>query len=126
VRFRRRTDRESSDEIQAHLDLEIERLRVEGIPDEEARRLARRAFGNVTAARERFYESRRNLFLDTLSRDTRYALRALGRSPAYAAAAILTLALGIGANTAIFSAIDEVRFRPRTFPSPNSSRRSTA
>ncbi len=56
--------------------------------------------------------------VDALARDTRYALRTLGRSPGYAAAAILTLALGIGANTAIFSAIDEILFRPPDVPEP--------
>ncbi len=118
MKLRRRSEREFADEIQAHLDLEIDRLRSEGIPEDEARHLAQRAFGNVTAARERFYESRRNLFFDTLLRDTQYALRTLARSPGYAAAAILTLALGIGANTAIFSTIDEVLFRPPDLPHP--------
>src|SRR5579883_2705227 len=118
MKLRRRSEREFADEIQAHLDLEIDRLRSEGIPEDEARHLAQRAFGNVTAARERFYESRRNLFFDTLLRDTQYALRILARSPGYAAAAILTLALGIGANTAIFSAIDEILFRPPDVPEP--------
>ncbi len=116
--FRRRTDRDFGEELQAHLNLEADRLRAEGVPEEEARRLARRAFGNVTSARERFYESRSRTFMDALVRDTRYALRTLARSRGYAAAAIVTLALGIGANTAIFSAIDEILFRPPDVPEP--------
>ena len=116
--FRRRKDRDFAEELQAHLELEADQLRGEGVPPDQSRLLARRAFGNVASARERFYESRRGIFLDTLVRDTRYALRTLARSPGYAAAAILTLALGIGANTAIFSAIDEVLFRPPDVPEP--------
>ncbi len=69
-------------------------------------------------ADDRLYESRHNLFFDTLLRDTRYALRVLARSPGYATAAIVMLALGIGANTAIFSAIDEILFRPPDVPEP--------
>ncbi len=112
MNFRRRRDRDFEEEIQAHLDHETERFRAEGFSEDDARSLARRAFGNVASAREHFYENRRSLFLDALGRDTRYALRNLARSPGYAAAAIVTLALGIGANTAIFSAIDEILFRP--------------
>jgi predicted permease len=86
------------------------------LPEEEARRLARRDFGSATAAREGFYESRRSIFLDEIARDARYALRTMARSPGYAAAAILTLAMGIGANTAIFSATDEILFRAPDIP----------
>ena len=114
--FRRRSDRDFAEELQTHLDLEADRHQAEGMPVEEARLLARRAFGNLTSARERFYESRRSAFMDAMVRDTRYALRTLGRSPGYAAAAVLTLALGIGANTAILGAIDEILFRPPDIP----------
>src|SRR5262249_50581178 len=103
----RRTDRDFADEVEAHIDLETERLEGEGQPGAEAAALARRAFGNVTAARERFHEGRRFGWLDALAADTRYALRTLRLAPGYAAAAILALALGIGANVAIFSVIDE-------------------
>jgi predicted permease len=112
----RRSDRDFAEEIRAHLDIEADRLRAEGVPDDEARARASRMFGNVTAARERFYESRRAPLLDTLARDLRYALRGLRRAPVFAAAAIVTLALGIGANTAIFSAVDEVLFRAPSLP----------
>ena len=118
MKFQRRTDRDFEKELQAHLELETDRRRAEGVPEEEARRLARRDFGSATAARERFYESRHSIFIDEIVRDTRYALRTLARSPGYAAAAILTLALGIGANTAIFSATDEILLRPPDVPEP--------
>jgi predicted permease len=118
MNFRRRTDRDFEKELKAHLDLEAERRIAEGVPEEEARRLAARDFGSATAARERYYESRHNMFFDNVLRDARYALRTLARSPGYTAAAILTLALGIGANTAIFSAMDEILMRPPDVPEP--------
>jgi predicted permease len=119
MKFRRRTHRDFEEELKAHLDLEAARRRAEGAPEEEARRLASRDFGSASAARERHYESRHNMFFENLLRDARYALRTFAHSPGYAAAAILTLALGIGANTAIFSATDEILLRPPDVPEPN-------
>jgi predicted permease len=118
MNFRRRSDGDFASEIESHIELEAERLRGEGMPEEAARELARRRFGNVAACQEKFYESRRSVFLDELVRDVRYALRGLARSPGYAAAAILALSLGVGANTAIFSAVDEILFRPPAVPAP--------
>jgi predicted permease len=113
--FRRRKDQDFAAEIQAHLDLETDRLREEGHAGVDARR----SFGNVAAAQERFYESRRFLWMEHLWRDVRYAIGTLRHSPAFAAAAIVSLALGIGANTAIFSAIDEILLRPLAVPQPH-------
>jgi predicted permease len=113
--FRRRKNRDFADEIQAHLDLEADRLREEGRTDIDARRV----FGNVAAVQEHFYESRRYMWLEHFWRDVRYAIGTLRRSPAFALAAIVSLALGIGANTAMFSAIDEVLLRPLDVPEPH-------
>ena len=102
-------------EIASHLQLEADRLRGEGIPAAEAEALARRAFGNVTASEERFYESGRVLFVDRVVQDARQAVRALARSPVFTLAAALSLALGIGANTAIYSFVDALLLRPYPF-----------
>ena len=116
---RRRTDEDFAAEIQAHIELESDRLRAEGISEEAARAAARRAFGNVTAATERFYEASRWVWLDQLRQDLLHACRLIRRYPASSIAAIAILALSIGATTAIFSAVNAVMLRPLPYAEPH-------
>src|SRR3954470_20370454 len=97
-RGRRRPD-DFADEIAAHLDHEAAQLVADGIDADEARLLARRRFGSVAVAAERFYESRRWMWLDRARQDLRDAARSLARYPLAAAGGLLSVAAGIGVTT---------------------------
>jgi putative ABC transport system permease protein len=111
-------DRELDDEIRFHLEQETARHVAEGVEPAEARRRALLAFGNVQLARETHREVRGFRPVEELIGDVRFALRTLYRSPGLAFAAIATLALGVGAITAIFSAVNAVMLRPLPFAEP--------
>ena len=106
-------------EFQSHLDHQIREYMRQGLGREQSEIRARREFGVLELAKDECRDQRAFEPLDRFMRDTRYAFRSLGRTPTYAIAAILTLALGIGANTAIFSVLDGVVLQPLPYRDPD-------
>jgi macrolide transport system ATP-binding/permease protein len=115
---RKRSADDFAAEIKAHLDLETDELKREGLSEDEARRKARLEFGNVGAAQERFYLKSRIVWLDNLVQDMKFSIRQLVKHPGFAATAIVVLALGIGASAAIFGFVDAALLEPLPYANP--------
>lgn len=113
-----RADRATQDEIRFHLEMESEKHIRAGVSPAEARRLAAVAFGSRPEAREAARDERGIRWIEEITRDLQYAARQLARTPSFTTVAVATLAIGIGATTAIFSIVNGVLLRPTSVPDP--------
>ncbi len=115
---RRRVHRDMDEELRFHLEMEAEKLRAQGMSPVRARREARLRFGGEERIREEMRQVDGVGWMETMITDARYGLRVLRRNPVFAGVAVFTLALGIGASTAIFSLVDGILLRPLPFEDP--------
>jgi predicted permease len=114
-----RLERELENEVQAHLELAERDALARGLDPAHAREEARRRFGGVDQMKEQHRDQRSVRWIEHLAKDVRYGMASLRRQPAFTAVAVGVLALGIGANTAMFSLVDAILLRPLPFPNPD-------
>jgi putative ABC transport system permease protein len=113
---RRRLDAELDSQLAYHVDALEEEGRARGLSPEDARAAARRAMGGLTQVRDAYRDQLRIPLVDTIRQDVRYALRAMRRNPSFTAVVVLTLAIGFGANTAVFSVLNSILLKPLAYP----------